>query len=407
MDRRSRLRLVGCSSCQVTCDVMLPSSIPSLENVVNFGSVIGEGTFSTVYNGEFHSSYASEAAPKRLAIKCITRIIEPQVLENELRCLTLLEGKKNVIRLLFAVRHKDCLSLVMPYFEHEKFCRLVRRFKPSDVRDYMRQLLLALSHIHKHNIIHRDIKPNNFLYSTKSNKCALVDFGLAQVIPSHQSQEEKSIYTNETRIPLEDITINSTNTSTRSSLRDKAKGRSSENTSRVTCNCHGHATVCRLCVGTPAINAARAGTAGFRPPEVLMKCKVQTTAVDMWACGVILLSILSGRSNFFNAPDDLTNLVQLVLLFGREPVCEAAMAMGKNLLVEIPGDMKGKKLKDVCKELRQSNRSRGMKSSKREVIKFSDSAYDLLEKLLALVPTDRITALDALNHPFIDDSTST
>lgn len=69
--------------------------------------------------------------------------------------------------------------------------------------------------------------------------------------------------------------------------------------------------------------------------QVLLKCVVQTTAVDMWACGVILLSILSGKTNFFNAPDDLTNLLQLVVLFGKEALCNAATTMGKNLLVEL------------------------------------------------------------------------
>lgn len=57
----------------------------------------------------------------------------------------------------------------------------------------------------------------------------------------------------------------------------------------------------------------------------------------MWACGVILLSLLSGRPNFFNAPDDMTSLCQLVALFGKGALCEAAERMGKRLLVEIDG----------------------------------------------------------------------
>lgn len=70
--------------------------------------------------------------------------------------------------------------------------------------------------------------------------------------------------------------------------------------------------------------------------KVLLKCVEQTTAVDMWACGIMLLSILSGRANFFNIPDDLTNLFQLVTLFGKDALCAAATAMGKNLIVDVP-----------------------------------------------------------------------
>lgn len=248
---------------------MSARTIPELDHILEIGSVIGEGTFSTVYHGVFNSKYARETLPARLAIKCITPIVEPQMLENELQCLTKLEGKNNVIQLLFAVRHRDQLALVMPYFEHEKFCRLIRRFKAEDVRKYMSELLLALSHIHSHNIIHRDIKPNNFLYSTKTTKCALVDFGLAQVSAKTESLPVK-MDADEQRQPLEDITLtgNITN-NVRMSLCDKPRKRKSEDiSSKPKCCCHGHPNVCRLCIGTPAVVAARAGTAGYRPPEV-------------------------------------------------------------------------------------------------------------------------------------------
>lgn len=78
---------------------------------------------------------------------------------------------------------------------------------------------------------------------------------------------------------------------------------------------------------------------------MLLKCQEQTTAVDMWACGIILLSILSGRSNFFNAPDDLKNLMQLISLFGKEAVCQAATALGKNLIVDLQSKEKPASLK--------------------------------------------------------------
>ena len=35
----------------------------------------------------------------------------------------------------------------------------------SEVREYMRALLVALRVVHSHQIIHRDIKPSNFLYN--------------------------------------------------------------------------------------------------------------------------------------------------------------------------------------------------------------------------------------------------
>lgn len=71
---------------------------------------------------------------------------------------------------------------------------------------------------------------------------------------------------------------------------------------------------------------------------MLFKCSEQTTAVDMWACGVILLSMLSGKPNFFNAPDDIAGLQQLVILFGKDAMCKAAESLGKRLIVDLPAN---------------------------------------------------------------------
>ena len=60
----------------------------------------------------------------------------------------------------------------------------------SQIQNYLMCLLHALSHVHKFDYIHRDVKPSNFLYNLKLNTGVLIDFGLAQKQPSSKDCEE-------------------------------------------------------------------------------------------------------------------------------------------------------------------------------------------------------------------------
>lgn len=101
------------------------------------------------------------------------------------------------------------------------------------------------------------------------------------------------------------------------------------------CVCGFRMTVCRGCRQLPRVTAARrGGTLGFRPPEVMMRHVEQTTAVDVWAVGVILLSFLSGRYPFIKVDDDLDVLHAFTHLVGYERMQACAKALGRRLLVD-------------------------------------------------------------------------
>lgn len=40
----------------------------------------------------------------------------------------------------------------------------------EETKDYMRALLSAVRRVHQFNIIHRDVKPSNFLYNRTNRK---------------------------------------------------------------------------------------------------------------------------------------------------------------------------------------------------------------------------------------------
>ncbi|CAH2249302.1 hormonally up-regulated neu tumor-associated kinase homolog A-like [Pelobates cultripes] len=56
-----------------------------------------------------------------------------------------------------------------------------KRLDERDVRRYTRQLLSALDHLHRHGIVHRDLKIENFLLDENSN-IKIVDFGLSNTV---------------------------------------------------------------------------------------------------------------------------------------------------------------------------------------------------------------------------------
>jgi serine/threonine protein kinase len=45
----------------------------------------------------------------------------------------------------------------------------------------MKALFESLAHVHSMKVIHRDVKPGNFLFNLKKKEFMLVDFGLAQI----------------------------------------------------------------------------------------------------------------------------------------------------------------------------------------------------------------------------------
>jgi len=368
--------------------------------------MIDPGTFSTVYKAEdlHYHRYKNEwdieekenskwSTPSRrrangrqparyVAIKKIYVTSSPLRIHNELDLLHTLKSSDSVCPLITAFRHQDQVIAVLPYFQHRDFRGYFRDMQICDLRLYFKSLFTALAAVHDAKILHRDIKPTNFLYNPARSRGVLVDFGLAErqgtdwqpCLCSSSSSErryqiESSVYAQSLHSdPDQPVSYPNPKNDTRSSRR-----------------------------------ANRAGTRGFRAPEVLLKCTDQKCAIDIWSAGVILLTLLARRFPFFHSADDIDALLELTHLFGSTKMKQAAFLHGQVFETNIPSySEKGHSLEKII--LWCTNRTQKDAGGKNRVNPLNDEekeAVSFLERCLEIDPKKRITAAQALNHPFI------
>ncbi|XP_048481798.1 cell division cycle 7-related protein kinase [Plutella xylostella] len=345
----------------------LVSKLPKLDKIFELHRKIGVGTFSSVYLGSLRQHHGLAEAERRwFAIKHLVPNTHPARVEHELRCLQEMGGQDNIIGVELCLRHVDTIVFVMPYIPHRKFSEYVSSMDAQELRDYLKALFVALKRVHSFGVIHRDVKPSNFLYDRENKRYLLVDFGLAQRIsppppavpppppphppPAHANSNIRKRLRDEEQSPPAakrvalDLTVRGRGEAAREG-EHAARGRgerrepalqlpaapppaANSEVKRPPCACAGVGAVCAACAGRAGARACRAGTGGFRPPEVLLKYPHQGPAVDMWAAGVVLASVLSARYPFFRAADDAGALAELADLLGSAPLQRAAAKLG-------------------------------------------------------------------------------
>ncbi|XP_042284265.1 cell division cycle 7-related protein kinase isoform X2 [Thunnus maccoyii] len=362
---------------------VLYKAVPQLAKVFRITDKIGEGTFSSVYLGE---AQMRDGRREMFALKHLIPTSHPTRIAAELQCLTVAGGRENVMGVMYCFRKEDHVVIVMPYMEHQAIVDIIGSLSFEEVRLYIYHLLKALRHIHQFGIIHRDIKPNNFLYNRNTKTYALVDFGLAQGTADTQIELLKDL-TGLRKVPrpvFGERNLNSCTPAPSTTKQAAIKtelvkpGRTEDPVSRryssasrgplpvrtqsssqkpqrsvhqsLTCNCHLTDRVCNICMSRKQQVAPRAGTPGFRAPEVLTKCPNQGTAIDVWSAGVILLSLLSGRYPFFKASDDLIALTQIMTIRGSRETIQAAKTFGKAVLCS--RELPRQDLRTLCETLR-------------------------------------------------------
>ncbi|SPO02464.1 uncharacterized protein DNG_05137 [Cephalotrichum gorgonifer] len=161
----------------------LPAAIAMKDILVNgiyhIDRKIGEGGFGLVY------SENDTRSDDEIALKLTPIGDDPRMLEDEANIYRALAGGREIPRVLWFGQECDYYVLIYeilgPSLE-DLFNYCSRKFSLKTVLLIANQAITRIEYIHSRGVLHRDIKPDNFLtgVSRQGNTLYTIDFGLAK-----------------------------------------------------------------------------------------------------------------------------------------------------------------------------------------------------------------------------------
>lgn len=264
------------------------------ERKYQIGKLLGHGQFGYTYVATDRAS-SERVAVKRIEKKKMVLPIAVEDVKREVKILQALTGHENVVQFYNAFEDDDFVYIVMELCEGgELLDRILAkkdsRYSEKDAAKVVRQMLKVAARCHLHGVVHRDMKPENFLFKSTKEDSPLkaTDFGLSDFIKPGKK--------------FQDIV----------------------------------------------------GSAYYVAPEVLKRKSGPES--DVWSIGVITYILLCGRRPFWDKTED---------------------GIFKEVLRKKP-------------EFREKPWE-----------KISNSAKDFVKKLLVKDPRARLTAAQALSHPWV------
>ncbi|XP_028841722.1 cyclin-dependent kinase 4 [Denticeps clupeoides] len=290
---------------------------------------IGEGSYGQVFKARETGQQQRLVAVKKMKLPAEQRASGdagiPAFMVREVALLRRLEAFRhpNIIRMLdvsVCVRDQALdMTVVFEYIDQDLAAFLHSASQTGlsrdKIRDVTRQLLSGLDFLHSNMVVHRDLKPDNVLISSRG-VVKITDLGLAR------------IYTYNIAL-------------------------------------------------TPTVV-----TLWYRAPEVLLR-SIYMSSVDIWSAGCIFAELYLLRPLFrgFTETQQLKKIFEVIGLPRKEEWPEESP-------VRYPAEWGGSSTGAVG-----------------QVLPHADAqAHELLRKFLEFSPAKRITASQALAHPFLSES---
>ncbi|KAK7309360.1 hypothetical protein RJT34_06018 [Clitoria ternatea] len=158
------------------------------EKRYSLGKLLGHGQFGYTYVG-IDKQNGDRVAVKRLEKSKMVLPIAVEDVKREVKILKELTGHENVVQFYNAFEDDSYVYIVMELCEGgELLDRILgkkdSRYTEKDAAVVVRQMLKVAAECHLHGLVHRDMKPENFLFKSTREDSPLkaTDFGLSDFI---------------------------------------------------------------------------------------------------------------------------------------------------------------------------------------------------------------------------------
>ncbi|KYQ99975.1 hypothetical protein DLAC_11554 [Tieghemostelium lacteum] len=129
----------------------------------------------------------------------------------------------------------------------------------------------------------------------------------------------------------------------------------------------------------------------YKPPELLVNMFDYDYSLDMWSLGCFFAGMILDRDPFFNGQDNNDQLLQITKVLGTDELLRYLDKYGLELNEE---------QESMIKQYSKKNWDRYIPYENDDIA--HPLAIDFLDKLLKFDPQERLTAKEAMNHPYFD-----
>ncbi|KAM9955449.1 hypothetical protein ACTFIW_007327 [Dictyostelium discoideum] len=265
------------------------------------------------------------------------------------------------IKLLDSFLFKDHICLVFKRYGLSLYEFLKKnRYRPlplSQIQNISKQLLTAIYSMHKLSLVHTDLKPENILL--ESSRFTYFDNSIPLQFKNSMDATSNNSVDHYCHLVDTDIVV------------IDFGGATFENT-------HHTAIVC---------------SRPYRPPEIILGMG-WSYPCDIWGVGCILVELYLGYT-LFDTHNNVQHLAMMEKVMG--PFPNSMSNVSKKYFNDY-GTLNRPQNSD---EIKSMERVEGLKQLKEYFHPCHDSFFDLACRLLEYQPSKRISASDALSHPFL------